>query len=166
MRLRVKTPLIGFATLLLASCSLFQTIPPKVVEGQRGVYQGILIMEQDIATILDEYEKDCKATVEYHLNFIYEPNIDAIRKSADLTKEQKSTQIAALESERDKKIQDTYIKIEAKKTSMEQQFTATSGPTKQLVESIYNYLSTTPITIDNVDYWIAKIKKVADGQSH
>jgi hypothetical protein len=134
-----------------------------VVEGQRGVYQGILLMEQNTTTILDEYEKDCKAAIAYHLNFIYEPKIDEIRKNARLSKEDKSTQIAALESERDKQIQDTYDKIVAKRTNMAKQATATSGPTKQLVESIYNYLSTTPITIDNVDYWIAKIKKVADG---
>ena len=159
-----KTTLIWLATSLLASCSLFQTTPPKVVEGQRGVYQGILMMEQNDVTILNEYEKDCKAAITYHDNYIYEQQIEAVRKNATLTEQQRATQIAELEAKREAEIKDTFDKIEAKRAKMAQQSVATSGPTKQLVESIYNYLSTTPITIDNVDYWIAKIKQVANGQ--
>jgi hypothetical protein len=163
MRVRV-IPLIWLATSLLAACSLFEKTPPQVTEGQRGTYQGLLIIEDNVKSILAEYEKDCKATISYHENFIYEQKIDVLRKDASLSKEDKSAKIAELESARDKEIQDTFAKIEAKRTKMQTQFEATITPVKQLVESVYNYLSTTPIVIDNVDYWIAKIKKVADGQ--
>jgi len=30
-----------------------------------------------------------------------------------------------------------------------------------LIESVYNYLSTSPIEIDNIDFWIEKLKQVS-----
>ena len=98
MRIR----LIGTLTLLvlLCSCSLFTTTPQKVIEGQRAVYQGILLAEENDEMIIKRYIEDTKAAVTYHVNFVLEPKIDAIRVNPDLDREEKSEQIAVIERQR------------------------------------------------------------------
>ena len=156
----MKYPLIGFCLLLLNSCSLFVTTPEGVVEGQRGVYQGVLIAEENTRAILLRYEEDNKAAVTYHTNYVFEPRIDAIRRNPDLTREEKSEQIAELERQRDAALQDAYAAIEENVAEMSTTTFQNYSILKKLVESVYNYLSTSPIEIDNIEFWIEKLEQI------
>lgn len=158
----MKTLYICLLPLLLTGCSLFEKTPQRVVEGQRAVYQGILLAEENDNKIIDRYLQDCKATVTYHINFVFEPKIHAIRKQANLSREQKSEQIAALERERRAQLDAAFADIEKIAEDMRSQAMRNHKVTKRLVESIYNYLSTSPIEIDNIEFWIEKLKQVAE----
>ncbi len=59
----LKTLLYGTTIWLLASCSVFTSVPPKVIEGQRGVYHSVILLEENANAILDAYEQDNKAAV-------------------------------------------------------------------------------------------------------
>lgn len=157
-----KTLLICALSLLLTSCSLFEKTPQRVVEGQRAVYQGILLAEENDDIIIKRYLEDCKALVTYHENFVFEPKINAIRENPDLSREEKSEQIAALERERQAKLSATFADIEKIAEEMRSKAAQNHSVTKRLVESIYNYLSTSPIEVDNIEFWIEKLKQVSE----
>ena len=155
-----KSLLISTSLLLLASCSLFEKTPDSVVNGQRAIYQGIILAEENDNIIINRYVQDTKAAVTYHINYVYEPRIDAIRKEPSLTKEQKSEQIAKLERERQSELDKVYADIEQIASELRSQAMNNHAITKKLVESIYNYLSTNPIEIDNIEFWIDKLKQL------
>ena len=161
----MRATLIGLTCLLLTGCSLFEKTPQRVVEGQRGVYQGILNAEENDKVILKRYIEDCKALVTYHENWVFEPKIDAIRKNPDLSREEKSEQIAVLERERQAKLDSHFAKIEQIAEEMRVKAMKNHEITRKLVESIYNYLSTSPIEVDNLEFWIEKLKQVAESRS-
>ena len=161
----MRTLLIGLCALLMTSCSLFEKTPQRVTEGQRAVYQGILLAEENDKVIIKRYIEDCKALVVYHENWVFEPKIDAIRRNPDLSREEKSEQISELERERQAKLDATFAKIEKIAEEMRSNAMKNHEITKKLVESIYNYLSTSPIEIDNVEFWIEKLKQAADARS-
>jgi len=156
----LKHPLIWTVMLLLASCSLFSETPPKVIEGQRGAYKGLLVIEENVSTILKVYEQDCKAAVKYHAEYIWQLKINQASLSKTLTPELQVT----LDSERDSEITSAFSKIDQKKESLEKAVNTNFIATKQLIEAIYNYMSTTPIGIDNVDFWILKIDEAQHGR--
>lgn len=106
--------------------------------------------------MLDAYEQDNKAAITYHMNFVYEQKILAVRQSA-ISDEDKVKEVGLLELERDKEIAATFEKIEAKRLTMQQTAISNVLATKKVTEAVYNYFSTTPITIDSVDFWIEKI---------
>lgn len=162
----MKTSNISMVLLLLAlpACSLFEKTPDSVVSGQRAVYQGLLLAEQNTEAILKRYEEDNKAAATYHINFVFEPKIDAIRRQPDLTKEEKSAQIAELEAQRDQTLQEAFAAIEKLAADMRSTSMQNLAVTKKLTESVYNYLSTSPIEIDNIEFWIEKLKQLADKQ--
>lgn len=145
--------------LMTSSCSLFADTPEKVKEGQRAVYQGLLLAEENDIEILKRYEEDNKAAVAYHLNYVYELKIDKIRRDAELSDEEKLDTIALLEAERDQSIRDTFVDIDANVQQMRNKSGQNLKLTMKLAKSVYSYLSTTPLTIDNVDFWIEKLKK-------
>lgn len=157
-----QTLLICLLSLLLSGCSLFEKTPQNVVEGQRAVYQGILIAEENDNLIIDRYIADNKQAVTYHINYVFEPQIDAIRRNPDLSREQKSEQIAVLEVERQAKLDVIFADIERIAENMRSQAMKNHKATKRLVESIYNYLSTSPIEVDNIEFWIEKLKQVSE----
>ena len=156
MRL-LKTALIWISVGLLSSCSLFTTIPPKVVEGQRAAYQGVILIDESITQLLDTYERDNKATITYHMNFIYQPKINEVNYDQTLSGEEKVMQIAALEAKRDSETKEIFVKIEDRRRVLASNMAPNIDATKRLLEAVYNYLSTTPITIDNVDFWIKRL---------
>lgn len=158
----MKLPLICALVLLLSGCSLFEDTPAKVVEGQRAAYQGILIAEENDRLIIKRYIEDNKAAITYHVNWVFEPKIDAIRTNPDLSREEKSEQIAELERERQSQLSTIFADIERNAHEMLSQALKNHRLTKKLVESIYNYLSTSPIEIDNIEFWIEKLKKVSN----
>lgn len=157
-----KILFISLVALLLNSCSLFEKTPQSVVEGQRAVYQGILLAEENLAMILKRYEEDTKAAVTYHINFILELKINAIREDSDLTREEKSKQIATIERDRQAQINEAFNNIERITEDMRSQAMKNYEITKKLVESVYNYLSTSPIKIDNIEFWIEKLKLTSE----
>ena len=159
----LKTSLYGLALSLLASCSLFSSTPSKVIDGQRGAYQGILVVQDNVDTILNTYEEDCKAAVLYHVTFVYEEKIQAVRL-AELSDADKKREIAELESKRDEEVRSTFAKIEKRRKDMAGSVSQNIVATKKLVEAVYNYLSATPITVDNVDFWIVKIVEASRGR--
>lgn len=160
----VKCLPIGTLIWLLGACSLFDSTPQKVVDGQRGAYQGLLVIDDNIKQILDTYETDNKAAVVYHLNFVYEQKIDAIRKNDALSDKERLGVIAELESSRTTELTEALHKIEKKKRAMLEQVDQNVFASKKLVEAVYNYMSTTPITVDNVDFWILKMSEVNRGR--
>jgi hypothetical protein len=153
---------ISSLVLLLTSCSLFEKTPQRVVEGQRAVYQGILLAEENDDKIIDRYIADNKAAVTYHINYVFEPKINAIRENPDLSREEKSEQIAALERDRQAQLDQIFADIEKNAEDMRTQAMKNHRVTKKLVEAIYNYLSTTPIEIDNLEFWVEKLKQIAE----
>lgn len=159
----MKTRLIGALVLLvtLCSCSLFSETPQRVVEGQRAVYQGILLAEENDEMILKRYVEDTKSAITYHINFVLEPKIQAIRENPDLTREMKSEQIAAIEVQRQAQLDEAFANIERIAGEMRSKAMQNHSVTKRLVESIYNYLSTSPIEVDNIEFWIEKLKEVS-----
>ena len=161
----LKTALYGLSLPLLASCSLFSDIPPKVVEGQRVAYQGMSLVEENILTILDTYEQDCKAAVTYHVMFIYEEKLQAVRNDESLNEHEIGVAIQRLTSRRDEEIQSAFVKIDARKKAMLESITKNTVATKKLIEAVYGYMSATPITIDNADFWIVKIVEASRGRN-
>jgi len=155
-----KNIYISFALGLLSACSFFQEIPEKVIEGQRGAWRGLIVVDDNIKDIISTYEKDNKAAVTYHINFIFEKQIDEVRKDSSLSDEQRLFAIAELEQTRDSQISDAYTKIEAKASSMKDQASKNVLATKNLMEAVYNYMSTNPITVDNIDFWLQKLAEV------
>jgi len=157
----LKRLLICGLLLHLMSCSLFSSTPNSVVQGQRGIYQGLIVAESNINKIVDFYIKDNKSAIVYHENFITEPQIDAIRRQANLTREEKSARIAAIEAKRDQRIADTFGKIEKRGEKMRKDALENITVTKELTSSVYAYLSTSPIVIDNIPFWVEKIKQIS-----
>lgn len=163
--MRLLKPLLYAIFLgLLASCSWGTSIPPKVLEGQRGVYQGISVLDENIQMILQAYEDDNKAAVTYHINYVYEEKIDIVRRNASLDEATRSESIANLERKRDEQIRSTFLKIESRRKEMMTATTQNVFLTRKLVEAVYGYMSATPITIDNVDFWIEKLVQVSYGR--
>ena len=160
----LKTALYGFSLSLLASCSLFSEIPPKVVEGQRVAHQGLCLVEENILTILDTYEQDCKAAVTYHVMFTYETRLEEVRHDDSLDEHEMGVRIQRLTSSRDEEIKSAFVKIEARKKTMLESITKNTVATKKLIEAVYGYMSATPITIDNADFWIVKIVEASRGR--
>lgn len=153
----LKTILIGLSISLLNSCSLFTTIPSKVVEGQKGAYQGLILIEESITQLLDIYERDHKAAITYHMNFIYQDRIISANQDGSLTPEERTMQVAALEAKRDSETKEIFLKIEDRRRVLASNVAPNIDATKRLLEAVYNYLSTTPVTIDNVDFWIKRL---------
>lgn len=145
---------------ILPSCSLFHKTPQSVVDGQRGAYQGVLSLEDNIRVLLEAYERDNKAAVVYHINYVFEPKIQAIRLKPELTKEEKSREITKLEEQRDAAISDAFREIEKNVKELGQAPEKNVRLTKMIIESVYNYMSTSPITIDNISFWIKKLEQV------
>lgn len=157
----IKIPLYALIISLLGSCALWQATPSKVLEGQRGIYKGLSVIEQNVNAILDAYEQDNKSAITYHIHFVYEQKIIEIKKSQD-SEEEKIAKILELESQRDQEIASTFQKIQDKRILMQTTATNNVVATKKITEAVYNYFSTTPITIDSVDFWIEKIIVVAN----
>ncbi len=161
----MKSLLICTSLLLLSGCHLFEDTPPKVVEGQRAVYQGILLAEENDRQIIKRYVQDTKMAITYHVNWVYEPKIDAIRRDPDLTREVKSEKLAKLERERQAQLDSTFADIDKIAGKMLSQALKNHELTKKLAASIYNYLSTSPIEIDNLSFWIEKLKQASEAQN-
>ena len=159
----MKNLLICSLLSLLAGCSLFYTTPPSVVNGQRAVYQGITLMKENSDTIIDRYATDTKSAVTYHLHFVCETRIKDIDTgfyddwddaSRDNYTEQESERFR---SQRDRKIKSAHSDIDKIAEEMKRGVAINHNAMRKLVSAIYNYLSTTPIEVDNIGFLIEKL---------
>jgi len=129
---------ISALLLLLPSCHLFVDTPPKVIAGQRAAYQSIIIGQSNATKLIDIYVTDCKKLVTYHENFIQQS-----------------------EKDRDKHIDKAFDLIDERADKMRQQVNEHYNVSLQLVEAVYNYLSTSPINIDNIEFWIKRLDQIS-----
>ena len=144
---------ITLPLLLLTSCSLFSGTPSSVLEGQRAVYQGLTIAEENDNEILKRYEEDNKTAVTYHINYVYE------QKIMEATALGNEDEVLALQQERDAKLADVYADIEKNTEEMRVKTLQNLKIIKQLTKSVYSYMSTQPLEVDNMDFWIQKMVK-------
>lgn len=156
----MKHLFINISLSLLASCALFSETPPQVLEAQRASYQGINIAISNNNIIIDTYIKDNMAAVTYHVNYVFEPLIQKIRVDESLTKEEKSAQIAMLEGQRDNQLEDAYKKIREKAEDMRKEAFQNLDAIKNLIEAAYEYFSTAPLKLGNLDFWVNKLKEL------
>lgn len=152
----MKLANIGLTALLLGlpGCGLFTSVPPSVIRGQQGVHQGLTLAEDNTRAILDRYEQDCKAAITYHLNFVYEIKI----MEAKLTDGELAT---SLEKERDAAIANAFTDIEKVAQEMRKKSMQNLMLAKKLTESVYNYMSSTPIDVSSVDFWLERLNEVS-----
>ena len=148
------------STLLLAalcSCSAFSDTPDTVLEGQRGIYRATSILQQNYEDLLSKYERDVKAMVVYHNNYVYERLIVEIENNDEFSEEFKQESIASLELERDLKIEQGLNQIDTIVRDFRVTPLRNFEITLLLTETVYNYLSTSPIKFDDINYWIKEL---------
>ena len=159
----MKLLLICALSLHLSSCSLFESTPAKVIAGQRAVYQSVLIGEASAMKLIDRYVEDCKKLVAYHENYIMQLDIDdTMKRIAD--PEARARYHRTSETNRDKKLKKTYALIDERADKMRADVKKHYGLSLRLVGSVYNYLSTSPIEIDNMEFWIEKLDRISKQQ--
>lgn len=157
----IKLPLICTLALLLPSCSLFQTTPDPVIKGQRAVYQSVLIGEASAMKLIDRYVEDCKKLVAYHENYIMQLDIDDTMQMTQ-NPEERARYHRASETNRDKKLKRAYDLIDKRVVKMRANVKKHYSISLRLVGSVYNYLSTSPIEIDNMEFWINKLDQISN----
>ena len=159
--IKMKTALICLCLSLLSGCSLFSHIPDNVIRGQRTIYENVNVSEENANQIIDRYVKDTKAAVTYHLHYVCEKEIldvdqgDSYEGYSDEWKEGRKDR---LRKQRDDKIKSSFDDIDKIAEEMRAQITLNSQIARKLVGAVYNYLSTTPIEVDDIDFWIEKLK--------
>lgn len=156
----MKSLLICAATLLLGGCSLFEETPQKVIAGQRAVYQSVLVGEAHAMELINRYVIDTKKAVAYHENYIFQLDVEVIQ-SRDWEQQSKVASIIRAEKKRDEKLQKSYDAIDVRAEEMRAQIREHYALTLRLVGSVYNYLSTSPIEIDNMEFWIEKLDEIS-----
>jgi len=160
----IKTIAIS-SLLFLNSCYLFTESPQAVVDGQRAVYQSLIFAQENNEKLLDKYAEDNKAAVVYHLNFIYEPKLLEVKVDLTMTEADKVAKLILLEKERDQKLIETFRLIDQNVEEMRGKALANIEIGKRLAESVYNYLSTSPIEVDNIEFWINQLEQTSGNQN-
>ena len=153
--------LIWLLFLLLTSCmgGLFSETPDSVLRGQRAIYQAVTLDEENDNKIINRYVEDCKSAVTYHITFVTEQKIQLLQNDDDIDAETKQLMISELEAERDEQLAAAYADIEKIAEEMRSTVTTNHDITRKLVEAVHSYLSTTPIQVDDVDFWIERLNK-------
>jgi alpha-galactosidase/6-phospho-beta-glucosidase family protein len=156
----MKTLLISLLVLLLGSCSLFESTPRAVIQGQRAVYQSAIVNKQQCDAIIDRYIEDTKRLVTYHANYVFQLKLKEIESSTNQwpPREQK---IKRAEDKRDAEIEKAFAGIDKRATRLRQQVKEHSEISMSLIEAVYNYLSVTPIQVDNIGFWVRKLNQIA-----
>ena len=139
------------------SCSLFSETPQNIINGQRSIYDGILIVEENIQEIIDIYERDNKMAVSYHINYILELELNKIRLSQEISDFERQTNIEFFQKQRDKEMRDAFASIEKNANNMRRDISRNIRSIKQLTESIYNYLSATSLSVDAIPILIDRV---------
>lgn len=162
-----RIPLICGLALLLSSCSLFHTTPPAVISGQRAVYQSVLIGEAVAMKLVDQYVKDCQKAVLYHTNYVFAIRLKDIDNSeeppaTERWRKSRQEERKKAEVKRDTEIKKSFASIDRRAAKMREDIRKHYAISLKLVGAVYNYLSTSPIEIDNMEFWINKLDKIAN----
>ena len=161
----IKLPLIYTLILLLSSCSLFQTTPDPIIKGQRAVYQSILVNEATANQILDTYIRNCQQLVMYHASYVFQLKLDEIAEQEEREWGlSKTEQKRAAEISKDTEIAKAFKSLQTTVSVMRERIKKNHAMSLRLVGAIYNYLSTSPIEIDNMEFWVDKLDKISKQQ--
>lgn len=161
----MRTLLIGFTLSLLSSCSLFSEAPENVIRGQRMLYTGITLLEENALKIIDEYEDKCKKLTTYHLHFVCEDQIKDFEKNEGWSQEYINSRSEHARKERDRKIKSAFDDIEKIANEMRETTTVNHELLRKMIGAVYNYLSTSPIEVDDVDFWVEKFQQATNGSN-
>ena len=163
----MKKLLIYIYCLLLTSCSLFQTTPDAVIKGQRAVYQSILVNEAIAHRVIDTYVLHCKKLVMYHANYVFQLKLDEISKQEEREWGlSKTEQKRAAEVNKNAEIDKAFKSLQVKANAMRMQIKKNHAISLRLVGAIYNYLSTSPIELDNMEFWVNKLDQIAKAEDN
>jgi hypothetical protein len=153
----MKIPYIAFLFFVLCSCSWFYNVPPEVAQGQLQAYTGIKNIEDNINVMMDEFEIKQKLFVTYIHNFAFE------RKVMDLERDNPSNLeelITVAATKRDADIKAAHIQIDENITKWRKIHKDTLIPVKELMEAVYNNISTNPISVDNIAIIIERSARI------
>ena len=162
----MKILLICTLSLLLSGCSLFHTTPNDVIKAQRAVYQSVLVNQASAEKIIDTYVTDCKKLITYHANYVFQLRLHEIDSSGQPQswEQSKTEQRKDVELRRDKEIKKAFASLEKRAATLRAQVKKNHGISLKLIGSIYNYMSTTPIEIDNMEFWVNKLDQISKQQ--
>ena len=160
----MKKLLICTLCLLLSSCSLFQTTPDSVIRGQRAVYQSVLIVEATTNAIIDQYVNDCKKLIMYHTNYVFQLRLKEIESWEVNDWRDKDELKANAETKKNAEIAKAFKSLEARANKFRAEAKRNHSLALRMAGSVYNYLSTSPIEIDNMEFWIEKLDRISKQQ--
>ena len=160
----MKLPLICISFLLFTSCSLFESTPTVVLEGQRAVYQSVITGEEHTTRIIDTYVSHCKKASAYHVNYVFQLKVND-NNNTDWDKESKRHWNNVAEENRDASLKKAYGLIDKHARSMRNGMKKRNKIALRLIASVYNYLSTHPIEVDSIPFWIDKLKNDGSGNN-
>jgi hypothetical protein len=170
-------------SIIIAGCSLFHENPPEVTKGIRAVYQGVQANEKYTEAMLLDASVKLKAMIEYIHNYSWQLEYqqlerdypieaftdwmsDEARQKASeqnaINKQKISALLAERTQERDKKIKVDQAKIDEWMKKWEGPAKENAAAMKQLLESIYNYMSTKPLSIENINSIIKSAGEIWD----
>ncbi len=161
----MKLPLICISFLLFTSCSLFERTPTVVLEGQRAVYQSVITGEEYTTQIIDTYVSHSKKASAYHINYVFQLKIEENNNQPIWDKEHKLSWNHVAETHRDAHLKRSYDLIDQHAQDMRDGMKTRNKITLRLIASVYNYLSTHPIEVDNIEFWIDKLENDGSGSN-
>ena len=153
----MKLPLICIPFLLFTSCSLFESTPTVVLEGQRAIYQSVITSEEYTTQIIDTYVAHSKRASAYHVNYVFQLKIEENNRQ-DWDQESKHHWNRVAGTDRDARLKKAYDLIDKHAAGMRDGMKTRSKITLRLVASVYNYLATHPIEVDNIEFWIDRLE--------
>jgi len=160
----MKRLLICSLLSLLSSCSLLEKTPSSVINGQKSIYQGIIVLEENANKIIDRYVEDTKASVTYHLHFVCEKTIQDLVEEYNDSEYDNNTYVEQRSDyhrkKRDQKISKAHADIDKIAKQMRRDVSNNHIIIKKLTAAIYNHMSTTPIEVDNLDFWVDRLSKL------
>lgn len=160
----MKRLLICTLVSLLSSCSLFETTPDAVVKGQRAVYQSVLVVEATTEAIITQYVKDCKKLIMYHTNYVFQLRLKEIESWEENDWRDENEYKHRAEEKKDNEIAKAFKSLEERAGKLRAEAKRNHSLALRLAASVYNYLSTSPIEIDNMEFWIKKLDRISKQQ--
>lgn len=157
--------------LILSSCNWFTQVPESVTTGQMTAYRGVEMAERNLDRLITDCATRLRKMSVYIHNYGWQIEHDRISAEhpkhtilyyeddeAAEHKEQENVLIEAridalLKAEtkkRDKKIAEDEVKIQAWEQEWRDKLTPNYIYTKKLIEAVYNWMSVSPLTIDNI----------------
>lgn len=162
------------AICLLSSCSLLNKVPDDVVKGQLALYAGIENLEDNYETMITEVTVRHKMFVTYMHNFAFQTDLRKAEEEHPIEQEPSAWQheneeeaeqretnnrenlakIANIRSKlidtRDANIRRDHAKVDEIMNKWRKRGEEGHRIVKQLAEAVYNNISESPISVDNI----------------